>query len=95
MSDNIVVGINTIQLVTDYTTNTISYENKIIEPVISAGAQGPQGPQGIPGATMLSQLTDVSTSNLNNGSILVYDSNYQIWIATKNLTEQLLEAGQY
>ena len=48
MTDYIVVANNTIQSVTDYTTNIVSYITKVREPIISS-TQGPQGPAGATG----------------------------------------------
>jgi hypothetical protein len=48
MTDYIVVANNTIQSVTDYTTNIVSYITKVREPIISS-TQGPQGPPGATG----------------------------------------------
>lgn len=48
MADYIVVATNTIQSVTDYTTNIVSFITKVTEPIISS-TQGPQGPPGATG----------------------------------------------
>ncbi len=38
------------------------------------------------GAASLGALADVDTSNLSNGSVLVYDSNTNKWTSTNILT---------
>ena len=35
----------------------------------------------------LNNLQDVDAQGLSNGSVLVYDSNRSIWVATNTLTE--------
>jgi len=93
-TDNIAVAVNVIQTVTSNSTNTITYNNIINEPVISA-AQGPQGIQGISSATSISNLTDVSYVNVVDGALLVYNSAQQVWVPTTTLAKQTLECGQY
>lgn len=64
------------------------------------GVQGNTGPQGPPGqdgsgANTISQLTDVNLTNLQNGSLLVYNNPTQKWVAQRDLDNQILEAGQF
>jgi hypothetical protein len=91
---NIVVAVNTVQTVVNDATNIVAYETTVYEPIISA-AQGPQGIPGISASTSIAELTDTSLDNLTNGSILVYDTYNQVWVATKQLTYQAIECGQY
>ena len=46
-----------------------------------AGPQGIQGPQGPSGVTQISQAQDVDITELTNGSILIYNSTTQKWVA--------------
>jgi hypothetical protein len=94
MSDTSVLDFTKVYAVVTTNTNTVSYQSTYHEPVVSA-AQGPQGPPGIGSAQALSQLTDVSLTNLAEGSVLVYNVQNQVWVATKSLTQQAIECGQY
>lgn len=61
-----------------------------------AGATGPQGPVGtIEGSLNISSLSDVSTTGLTDGALLVYDSGQSKWSPTIVLSKQTLECGQY
>lgn len=57
--------------------------------VVSVGIQGPAGPNSITSAT------DVDTTNLQNGSVLVYKANTSKWTSTTTLDSQNMEAGEY
>ena len=95
MTDYIVVANNTIQSVTDYTTNIVSYITKVREP-ISSSTQGPQGPPGISAATSVGTLLDVDLSGgVPDGALLIYGSSNQKWKASTILEKQALECGQY
>ena len=94
-TDNIVVSYNVVQTVINDTTNTVTYESVLHEPIISAGSQGIQGIQGISSANELALLVDVSLTNLTDGSLLVYNSTQEVWVATRTLEKQALECGQY
>ena len=95
MTDYIGVANNTIQSVTDYTTNIVSYITKVREPIISS-TQGPQGPAGISAATSVGTLLDVDLSaGVPDGALLIYGSSEQKWKASRILEKQALECGQY
>lgn len=53
------------------------------------------GIMGPPGSSSLSQLTDIDRTNLVSGATLVYDEAFSLWVATKLLDNQILEAGQF
>jgi hypothetical protein len=60
------------------------------------GIQGEKGDQGEAGSSVpLSELPDVDISALENGSVLTYSSASQKWIATRELSNQIIESGQY
>ena len=66
--------------------------------VVSVGIQGPQGPQGqsgLTGAINISQAIDADTTNLVNGSILVYKTATQKWVSTTTLDAQNMDAGEF
>jgi hypothetical protein len=43
----------------------------------------------------ISQIGDVDTSTLANGSVLVYKSNTNKWVSTTLLDQQYVEAGEF
>lgn len=43
----------------------------------------------------ISQIGDVDTTSLTNGSILVYKSNTNKWVSTTLLDQQNVEAGEF
>ena len=57
--------------------------------IVLAGMIGPMGPSA------LSAFTDVNATNLQNGSLLVYNTATTKWTATTTLEQQIIEAGQY
>ena len=59
------------------------------------GIQGPQGVQGPPGVTNLYALEDIGVTDLQDGQVLVYNSNIQKWVSTSILNAQILDAGEY
>jgi hypothetical protein len=69
-------------LVTDDTPQVIVSEN---EP----------GPQGATGVTRISQADDVDASSATNGSVLVYSTNVEKWVATRTLENQFVDSGHY
>lgn len=79
-------------VIDDSSENTILVENPGQTTIITLGEQGPPGPQGI---TSISQATDVDSSNLENGSVLVYSESSEKWVATRLLENQNVESGHY
>lgn len=57
------------------------------------GPQGIQGPQGTQGP--LVSAPDVDASNVVNGSLLIYSTSSQKWVASTLLENQSLESGHY
>lgn len=57
------------------------------------GIQGPEGPAGTAGP--LEDATNVDSSNLSNGSLLIYSTSSQKWVASTLLENQSLESGHY
>lgn len=72
--------------------NTILVESPGQTTIITLGEQGPPGPSGIQN---ISQANDVDSSNLENGSILVYSESSEKWVATRLLENQSVESGHY
>jgi hypothetical protein len=73
-------------------TETVVIETEGLTTIVTVAEQGPVGPAGI---NKIEDATDVDTSNISNGSILVYSSQNQKWVATKQLENQIIESGQY
>lgn len=46
-------------------------------------------------AQSINTLAGVDVSNLNNGSVLVYNSSSSNWVSTLDLEEQNISGGQY
>lgn len=81
--------------------NTIAIETTQNEAVVVDSQQstivvtGLMGPPGIDSPQGIATLTDVDLTNLQNGSLLVYNQQTQTWIATRSLDNQIIEAGQF
>lgn len=54
-----------------------------------AGIQGPPGPN------MISTAYDVDTSDLRDGSVLVYEEQTEKWKSTLLLNKQAIDAGEF
>ena len=94
-ADNVAVDVNVIQSITDISTEVISVLQTINEPIISAGAQGPQGIMGPVGTASLTTLSDVQTSGLVDGGLLIYSTQLGLWQISKTLEKQTVDCGQY
>lgn len=79
-------------IVDDSPENTILVQNPDITTIVTSAEQGPPGP---PGITSISQATDVDTSNIEEGSVLVYSESSEKWVATRLLENQSVESGHY
>lgn len=94
-ADNVAVDVNVIQSIIDINTEVISLVETINEPIISAGAQGPQGIQGPIGTSSLATLSDVNTTGLVDGGLLIYSQQLGLWEISKILQKQTVDCGQY
>lgn len=70
-------------------TGNISVKQKNQPVVSTVGIQGPNGVSSILGAQ------DIDTTNLEDGAVLVYNSQTQKIVTTRLLDQQVMEAGQY
>lgn len=59
------------------------------------GPTGPTGPVGPASLTVVSQASDVDSSNLNDGSVLVYKTTTSKWTSTTTLDAQIIEGGHF
>jgi len=57
--------------------------------VILTGIMGP------PGKSTITAMEDVDVSQLNSGSLLVYNTQTQKWTSTTLLNQQVVDSGQY
>lgn len=57
--------------------------------VVLTGIMGP------PGKSTIEGLEDVDVSQLNSGSLLVYNTQTQKWTSTTLLNQQVVDSGQY
>jgi hypothetical protein len=78
-----------MEQVTISQTETIVVDNDTSVTVVT-GLMGPPGT-----VITLAQVPDIDTSNLQNGSLLVYSTAATKWKATTTLDNQTLEAGQF
>lgn len=76
MSDtNLVLTPVVIEVLALPFSNFITQVIEVHEPIVSAS----QGPQGISAYTTMSNLNDISTLGLVDGSLLAYDSSTSTW----------------
>lgn len=64
------------------------------EPItVVTGLMGPKGKDGTLSA--LSTLIDVDSSNVKDGSLLIFSTLTNTWVAGNLLNNQIMEAGQF
>jgi hypothetical protein len=95
MSTEIIVETQYDTIIVDGSQDTILVETSGEVTVITEAAQGPPGPIGQTGIGILSNLLDVDSTNKTNGSVLVYSTQDQKWVATTQLENQNVESGHY
>lgn len=67
---------------------TIEYDNEISVPAV--------GIQGLSASDMtVANISDVDTTILENGSVLVYKTNTNKWTSTRLLDQQFMEGGEF
>lgn len=85
-------------VVSETQTNTI-ITAQVETQVITEGSQGPMGPKGDKGdtgaSTNISDAPDMDISNLQDGSLPIWSTQSQKWVANTQLTNQSLESGHY
>lgn len=79
-------------IIVDDSSDTILVETPGPVTVVTAAEQGPPGPAGIQN---ISDAFDVDSTNKIEGSVLVYSTQNQKWIATTQLENQNVESGHY
>jgi hypothetical protein len=79
-------------IIVDDSQDTILVETPGMTTVITSAEQGPPGPAGIQN---ISQASDVDISNRTDGSLLIYSTQNQKWVATTYIENQSVESGHY
>lgn len=92
MSTEIIVETVYDTIIVDDSQDTILVETPGEVTILTLAEQGPPGPSGIQN---ISDAFDVDSSNKINGSVLVYSSQNQKWVATTQLENQNVESGHY
>ena len=92
MSTEVIVETVYDTIIVDDSSDTILVETPGEVTVLTAAEQGPPGPAGIEN---ISDAYDVDSTNKTEGSILVYSSQNQKWVATTLLENQSVESGHY
>lgn len=92
MSTEVIVETVYDTIIVDESSDTILVETPGEVTVITSAEQGPPGPSGIQNIT---DAFDVDSSNKTEGSILVYSTQNQKWVATTLLENQSVESGHY
>jgi hypothetical protein len=91
--------VETVVIQEEINPTTVIVTSDFTEVIVAVNEPGPQGAKGLKGdngnAAPLSTLTDVDTTLLDNGSILVYSTNSQKWVSTTLLENQSVESGHY
>lgn len=67
----------------------VKVNNQSTSSVVSVGVQGPSGP------SQITTATDVDTSDLKNGSLLVYKTSTNKWTSTTTLDAQNMDGGEF
>jgi len=88
MTTTVVVDKNTTVTIREQKVNTVVVRDETPRTIIT-GIMGP------PGRTTVNGLDDVDVTQLNPGSILVYNTQTQKWISTTLLNQQTVDSGQY
>lgn len=73
-------------------TDTVVVETEGLTTVFTVAEQGPPGSAGIQN---IGDASDVDSSNRADGSLLVYSTQNQKWVATTQLENQNIESGHY
>ena len=92
MNTDVIVETVYDTIVVDDSSETILVETPGEVTVLTIAEQGPPGPSGIQN---ISDALDVDSSNKIDGSVLVYSTQNQKWVATTQLENQTIESGHY
>jgi hypothetical protein len=88
MTDTVVVQSNDTAIIQPQVVNQVVTEEKGTTLIVT-GMMGP------PTVNSITNSGDIDISNLQSGSMLVYNTTTNRWVATKLLDQQTIEAGQF
>ena len=88
MTETVVVE-KTHTVVQEQKPQTIVTQTTSVQTIVT-GIMGPPGTNG-----SITNASDVDTTQLTDGAVLVYKADTSIWRATNKLDNQILEAGQF
>jgi hypothetical protein len=88
MTDTVVVQSNDTAVVQAQTINQVVTEEKGTTLIVT-GMMGP------PTVNTITNSGDIDITNLQSGSLLVYNTLTNKWVATTLLDQQTIEAGQF
>jgi len=88
MTDTVVVQSNDTAVIQPQVVNQVVTEEKGTTLIVT-GMMGP------PTVNSITNSGDIDVSNLQSGSMLVYNTTTNKWVATKLLDQQTIEAGQF
>lgn len=89
MTDTVVTSSNSTSIITEQSGTNVVVEQEKQPTVIITGIMGPRG------ATQIADAAQFDLTDLGEGSLLVYNSTTQKWVATTLLDQQTFESGQY
>lgn len=89
MTDTVVTSAASTAIITEQSNNNVVVDNDKQPTVIVTGVMGPRG------ATQIADSSQFDLSELGSGSVLVYNSVTQKWVATNLLDQQIVESGQF
>lgn len=92
MSTEVIVETVYDTIIIDESPDTILIETPGEVTVLTAAEQGPPGPTGV---NSIGDAVDVDATNKVEGSVLVYSTQSEKWVATTQLENQIMESGQY
>lgn len=88
MTDTVVTQANDTAVIATQTVNQVVTDERPAT-IIVTGIMGPAV------ASSITNSSDVDMTNLYSGSVLVYNTSINKWVATNLLDQQTIEAGQF
>ena len=89
MTDIVVTSPNNTSIITEQVNTNVVVEQDKQPTVIVTGIMGPRG------ATQIADASQFDLTALGEGSVLVYNSVTEKWVATNLLDQQIVESGQF
>ena len=89
MTDVVVTSESNTTIISQQPTNNVVVDSAKQPTTIVTGIMGPRG------ATQIADSNQFDLTQLAEGSLLVYNSTSQKWVATNLLDHQIVESGQF